>query len=81
MFIFINLIFIFNRETYPMILVANKVDLVHLRQVSQEQGKLLANELKIPYIETSAKNPPINVDKAFHEVVRIIRYYFVLYIN
>ena len=37
--------------------------------------------LKIPYIETSAKNPPINVDKAFHEVVRIIRYYFVLYIN
>ncbi len=35
------------RETYPMILVANKVDLVHLRQVSQEQGKLLANELKV----------------------------------
>jgi hypothetical protein len=30
-----------------MILVANKVDLVHLRQVSQEQGKLLANELKV----------------------------------
>jgi len=29
--------------------------------------------LKIPYIETSAKNPPVNVDKAFHEVVRIIR--------
>jgi Ras-related protein M-Ras len=56
-----------------MILVANKVDLVHLRQVSQEQGKELANMLKIPYIETSAKNPPLNVDKAFHEVVRIIR--------
>jgi Ras-related protein M-Ras len=73
-----------------MILVANKVDLVHLRQVTTEQGKELANILKvislslsslsinvifikIPYIETSAKNPPINVDNAFHEVVRIIR--------
>ena len=33
----------------------------------------LAAILKIPYIETSAKNPPVNVDKAFHEVVRIIR--------
>lgn len=62
-----------DKDTYPMILVANKVDLVHLRQVSQEQGQDLANILKIPYIETSAKNPPVNVDKAFHEVVRIIR--------
>jgi Ras-related protein M-Ras len=62
-----------DKDSYPMILVANKVDLVHLRQVSQEQGQELANMLKIPYIETSAKTPPINVDKAFHEVVRIIR--------
>jgi len=62
-----------DKDAYPMILVANKVDLVHLRQVSQEQGQDLANVLKIPYIETSAKNPPVNVDKAFHEVVRIIR--------
>lgn len=62
-----------DKDAYPMILVANKVDLVHLRQVSQEQGQELANMLKIPYIETSAKNPPVNVDKAFHEVVRIIR--------
>ncbi len=62
-----------DKDAYPMILVANKVDLVHLRQVSQEQGQDLANVLRIPYIETSAKNPPVNVDKAFHEVVRIIR--------
>lgn len=62
-----------DKDAYPMILVANKVDLVHLRQVSTEQGQELANALKIPYIETSAKNPPINVDKAFHEVVRLIR--------
>lgn len=62
-----------DRDTYPMLLVANKVDLVHLRVVSEEQGKELAAFLKIPYIETSAKDPPLNVDAAFHEVVRIIR--------
>lgn len=28
---------------------------------------------QIPYIETSAKDPPLNVDAAFHEVVRVIR--------
>lgn len=29
--------------------------------------------LQITYIETSAKDPPMNVDKAFHELVRVIR--------
>ena len=56
-----------------MILVANKIDLVHLRKVSEEEGRELAAELQIPYIETSAKAPPINVDIAFHELVRVIR--------
>lgn len=62
-----------DRDSYPMLLVANKVDLVHLRTVTEEQGRDLAVTLKIPYIETSAKDPPLNVDAAFHEVVRIIR--------
>ena len=56
-----------------MILVANKIDLVHLRKVSEEEGRELAAELQIPYIETSAKVPPINVDAAFYELVRAIR--------
>lgn len=56
-----------------MLLVANKVDLVHLRKVSDEMGHTLSTKLDIPYIETSAKDPPLNVDAAFHEVVRIIR--------
>lgn len=51
-----------------MLLVANKVDLVHLRKVTEEQGRELAHRLGIPYIETSAKDPPLNVDAAFHEV-------------
>lgn len=56
-----------------MILVANKIDLVHLRKVSEEEGRELAAELQIPYIETSAKVPPVNVDAVFHELVRVIR--------
>lgn len=36
-------------------------------------GRELADQLKVPYIETSAKNPPINVENAFHELVRIVR--------
>jgi len=62
-----------DRKSYPMILVANKIDLVHLRKVSEEEGRELAAELQIPYIETSAKAPPVNVDAAFHELVRVIR--------
>ncbi|KAK9496548.1 hypothetical protein O3M35_013173 [Rhynocoris fuscipes] len=62
-----------DRDIYPMLLVANKVDLVHLRKVSEEAGRQLALKLDIPYIETSAKDPPLNVDAAFQEVVRIIR--------
>ncbi|XP_057660976.1 ras-related protein M-Ras-like [Diorhabda carinulata] len=62
-----------DRDTYPMLLVANKVDLVHLRKVTEEQGRDLAHKLGIPYIETSAKDPPLNIDATFHEVVRIIR--------
>ncbi|KAJ0005350.1 hypothetical protein NQD34_015244 [Periophthalmus magnuspinnatus] len=62
-----------DREAFPMVLVANKVDLVHLRKVSSDQGQEMAAKHNITYIETSAKDPPMNVDKAFHELVRVIR--------
>ncbi|OWF43140.1 ras-related protein M-Ras-like [Mizuhopecten yessoensis] len=62
-----------DRDNYPMVLVANKVDLVALRKVSDELGNNLARHLRLQYIETSAKGPPLNVDKAFHELVRVIR--------
>ncbi|XP_053326935.1 ras-related protein M-Ras [Spea bombifrons] len=62
-----------DRESFPMILVSNKVDLIHLRKVSSEQGRDMAAKHNIPYIETSAKDPPQNVDKAFHDLVRVIR--------
>ncbi|KAK7011326.1 ras-related protein M-Ras [Biomphalaria glabrata] len=62
-----------DRDNFPMIMAANKVDLIHQRVVTEEQGLHLAASLRIPYIETSAKDPPLNVDLAFHEVVHVIR--------
>nr|CAB3263944.1 ras-related protein M-Ras-like [Phallusia mammillata] len=59
--------------SFPALLVANKVDLVHQRVVREEEGQEMAKQFGIPYIETSAKDPPQNVDKAFQNVVRIIR--------
>ncbi|KAI6235352.1 hypothetical protein M3Y95_00042600 [Aphelenchoides besseyi] len=34
-----------------------------------------ADELKLPYIETSVKEPSVNVENAFHELVRIMKSY------
>ncbi|XP_036348780.2 ras-related protein M-Ras-like [Ochotona princeps] len=62
-----------DRESFLMILVAKKVDLMHLRKITREQGKEMAVKHNIPYIETSAQDPPLNVDKAFHDLVRVIR--------
>ncbi|CAK8688653.1 ras-related protein M-Ras-like [Clavelina lepadiformis] len=62
-----------DETAFPALLVANKVDLVHQRVVQEEEGREMAQQFGIPYIETSAKDPPQNVDKAFQDVVRIIR--------
>lgn len=48
--------------------MANKVDLVHLRKISEKEGRAMADRLNLPYMETSAKDPPQNIDGAFHEV-------------
>ncbi|KAG9331678.1 hypothetical protein JZ751_018451 [Albula glossodonta] len=49
-----------DRDEFPMILVGNKADLEPQRQ------------LKVTYMEASAKIR-MNVDQAFHELVRVIR--------
>lgn len=41
-------------------------------QISVEEAQNMARQLKIPYIECSAKLR-MNVDQAFHELVRIVR--------
>ncbi|XP_001604213.2 ras-like protein 2 [Nasonia vitripennis] len=61
-----------DRDEFPMLMVGNKADLDHQRAVSVEEAQNLARQLKIPYIECSAKLR-MNVDQAFHELVRIVR--------
>lgn len=46
------------------LLVGNKCDLVENKVVTTEMGKALADELGIPFLETSAKDA-INVEQAF----------------
>ena len=37
-------LFLFCRESFPIVLVANKVDLLHLRKISSDQGKEMASK-------------------------------------
>lgn len=53
-------------------LVGNKCDSAREREVSQDDGQLLANGLKCPFIETSAKTAA-NVDRMFSDIVRQLR--------
>lgn len=61
-----------DRDEFPMLLVGNKSDLEHQRQVSLEEAQQFSCSVGMPYIECSAKLR-INVDQAFHELVRIVR--------
>ncbi|KAG0170010.1 Ras GTPase [Apophysomyces sp. BC1034] len=63
-----------DRDYFPMVLVANKSDLVADRQVATQEGVDLAKHFGCNFIETSAK-ARVNVDNAFFEVVRDIRRY------
>ena len=51
-----------------LILVGNKSDLVHKRQITKEQGEELAAHLKLKFVETSAKNGD-GINEAFDELV------------
>lgn len=61
-----------DRDEFPMMMVGNKADLEHQRTVAMEEAQTLARQLKIPYIECSAKIR-MNVDQSFYELVRIVR--------
>lgn len=56
----------------PIMLVGNKSDRVTEREVSTQEGHALSRELGCEFVEASAKNC-INVEKAFYDVVRILR--------
>lgn len=61
-----------------MVVVANKADLEHERQVGTHEGQALAKHFGCRFIETSAKQR-MNVDEAFHDLVREIRRYNKVY--
>ena len=56
----------------PIMLVGNNIDRVTEREVSTQEGHALARELGCEFVEASAKNC-IDVEKAFYDVVRILR--------
>jgi GTPase KRas len=56
----------------PVILVGNKCDRATEREVSTPEALALARQLGCEFIEASAKNC-INVEKAFYDVVRLLR--------
>ncbi|EGG20541.1 Ras GTPase [Cavenderia fasciculata] len=60
-------------EEVPIVLVGNKIDLDSHREVSNNDGKTLANSYpNCEFWETSCKDR-INVDNVFHSIVRKIR--------
>lgn len=56
----------------PIMLVGNNSDRVAEREVSTQEGLARAKELGCEFVETSAGNCR-NVEKAFYDVVRMIR--------
>jgi len=54
----------------PCILVGNKVDMVHLRQISSEEGEILAKDFECKFCEVSAAEHVIQVADAFHDLCR-----------
>ena len=57
-------------NTVPIVLAANKCDAVpHQREVTSNEGELLARGWGVPYVETSAKNSML-VNALFTEIVK-----------
>lgn len=54
----------------PVSLVGNKVDMIHLRQVSAEEGDILAKDFDCKFSELSAAENVVQVADVFHELSR-----------
>ena len=60
-----------NNTLIPIILVGNKCDLEEYRQVPSLDAQRLAEEWRVKYFETSAKNKT-NINRIFEELVYLI---------
>eukprot|EP01116_Phalansterium_solitarium_P005064 TRINITY_DN1635_c1_g1_i4.p2 TRINITY_DN1635_c1_g1~~TRINITY_DN1635_c1_g1_i4.p2 ORF type:complete len:266 (-),score=54.41 TRINITY_DN1635_c1_g1_i4:165-962(-) len=56
-------------ETFPFVVIGNKIDLETQRMISRERAEAWCAAKGIPYLETSAKES-INVDQAFLAIAR-----------
>ncbi|XP_005040442.1 PREDICTED: ras-related and estrogen-regulated growth inhibitor isoform X2 [Ficedula albicollis] len=60
-------------KNVTLILVGNKADLDHSRQVSTEEGEKLATELACAFYECSACTGEGNIGEAFYELCREVQ--------
>ncbi|OBS64821.1 hypothetical protein A6R68_06637, partial [Neotoma lepida] len=60
-------------KNVTLILVGNKADLDHSRQVSTEEGEKLATELACAFYECSACTGEGNITEVFYELCREVR--------
>lgn len=56
----------------PIVVIGNKADLAHMRQVTREEGQAFAESLGCPFLEVSASEDVTNVTEAFHHLCRDI---------
>ncbi|PWA01224.1 hypothetical protein BB558_002689, partial [Smittium angustum] len=61
-------------DDFPIIICANKYDLVSERQVYTQEGKDVVRSFNCPFLEISALTR-INLEKVFYTLVRQIRRY------
>ncbi|XP_073974593.1 ras-related and estrogen-regulated growth inhibitor isoform X2 [Rhodnius prolixus] len=57
-------------EMTPVVLVGNKGDMVHLRQVSTDEGEILAKDYECWFSEVAAAEQVTQVAETFHELCR-----------
>jgi len=54
----------------PLVLLGNKGDMVHLRQVSSEEGDILAKDFDCNFREVAAADQVNEIAEAFHDLCR-----------
>ncbi|MFX0090174.1 MAG: Rab family GTPase [Candidatus Hodarchaeota archaeon] len=60
------------REHVPLVLVGNKIDLAHERQVSYAEGEIKAKDVGATFFETSARLGTVSIDELFENLARRI---------
>ena len=63
------------QDMCAFVLVGNKSDLDHVRQVSAADGHKLADSLNCPYVETSARESYTTTVKAFSTLFLELKYF------